>query len=674
MTYSGEAHLAGLLKRDRVNRDVTGVIDLIDGILASADGTSRTDWFDLLGTDVSDELKVELLAARAERAPSFWQAKDHFNAQDRLSRLRAYLAAKGIEGFVIPRADEHQGEYVPARAERLAWLTGFTGSAGAAVVMQNAAAIFVDGRYTIQVRQQVDRDLYEYRHLVDEPPVGWIHDHLKPGQKLAYDPWVHTVKQATQLREACEGVGAELVAIDPNPIDALWDHQPAMPVAPVRPQAMAHAGKSSHDKRMQIARSLSTLECEAAIISAPDSLAWLLNIRGGDVPQTPLALGYAIIFGDGSVDVFMDERKFPEESKNWLRGDANLRHPGELTAALRALGNISVRLDDATGADWFRLQLLDAGATVRVGRDPVALPKACKNEVELEGSRRAHCRDGQKIIRYFAWLENAVAQGDLDEEGAAAKLLALRAEDPLFRGSSFTTIPGSGPNGALCHYRCTPETNRKLQPGEIFLIDSGGQYLDGTTDITRTTIVGTPSDEHRDRFTRVLKGHIALARAIFPVGTTGQQLDTIARAPLWAAGLDYDHGTGHGVGSYLGVHEGPARISKAANTIALKPGMILSNEPGYYKEGEYGIRIENLMAVTEIKAPSGADRPMLGFETLTFSPIERRLIDVALLEDDELKWLNDYHAQVYGMYADDLDEDHRLWLQKATAPLCRPTA
>jgi Xaa-Pro aminopeptidase len=671
MTYLGDAHLAALLKNDGIEKDIASVVDLVDGVLAAADGATRTDWLDLIGPHLAADTQQALLALRDDRKGAFCNAADGFNAKTRIDQLRQYLAAKGIDGFIVPRADEYQGENVPARAERLAWLTGFTGSAGAAVVMHDCAAIFVDGRYTIQVRQQVNRDIYEYRHLVNEPAVGWIYDHIEAGQKLAYDPWLHTVAHAEQLREACVNAGAELVAIDPNPIDALWQKQPALPLAPARPHLLEHAGQSSADKRAAIAKALETLECDAAVISAPDSIAWLLNIRGGDVPQTPLMLGYAIIDQSGAVDLFADERKFAPDVRDWIAPDATLRSPAELASALRGLGNGSVRLDDATASDWLRMQLGEAGATVRVGRDPIAIPKAIKNEVELEGSRKAHKRDGEKIIRYFAWLEQAAVDGRLDEMTAADKLLSLRKEDPLFRDSSFTTIPGSGPNGAICHYRCIPETNRKLQPGEIFLIDSGGQYIDGTTDITRTTIIGTPSDEMRDRFTRVLKGHIALATAKFPAGTTGQQLDTLARKPLWDVGLDFDHGTGHGVGSYLGVHEGPQRISKGPNKIALKPGMILSNEPGYYKEGEYGIRIENLIAVHEIEAPTGAELPMLGFETLTFSPIDRRLIDASLLDDGELAWLNDYHARVYAMYADDLDETHRVWLQKATAPMIR---
>ncbi len=671
MTYSGDAHLAALLKKDGVEKDLAVIVDLVDGVLAAADGDSRADWFDLVGPNLSPDTKEALLALRDERKTAFCNAADGFDAPERIAQLRAYLAAKGIDGFIVPRADEHQGEYVPARAERLAWLTGFTGSAGAVVVLQDHAAIFVDGRYTIQVRQQVDGRLYEYRHLVNEPAVGWIYDHLEAGQKLAYDPWLHTIAHADQLREACASAGAELVAIDPNPIDALWHQQPAQPLAPARPHLLEYAGQSSADKRATIAKALETLECDAAVISAPDSIAWLLNIRGGDVPQTPLMLGYAIIDKAGAVDLFADERKFSPETRDWIAGDATLRQPGELADALAGLGNGSVRLDEATASDWLRMQLGNAGATVRVGRDPIAIPKAIKNDVELEGSRKAHKRDGEKIIRYFAWLEKAAADGTLDEMRAADKLLSLREEDPLFRDSSFTTIPGSGPNGAICHYRCIPETNRKLQPGEIFLIDSGGQYIDGTTDITRTTIIGTPSDEMRDRFTRVLKGHIALATAKFPAGTTGPQLDTLARKPLWEVGLDFDHGTGHGVGSYLGVHEGPQRISKAANKIALKPGMVVSNEPGYYKEGEYGIRIENLIAVKELDAPEGAEVPMLGFETLTFSPIDRRLIDASLLDDAELAWLNDYHAQVYALYENDLDDEHRDWLKKATAPITR---
>lgn len=669
MAISGDAQLATLLESNNVDKDVSAVIDLVDGVLAAADGDTRTDWIDLICKDPDDALKSALFALRDERKLLFKMAKDDFDAAQRVASLRTYLAAKGVDGFIIPRADEHQGERVPLRAERLEWLTGFTGSAGAAVVLADKATIFVDGRYTIQVRQEVSRDQFEYRHLVDEPVVGWLHDNLKSGQKLAYDPWLHTVQQAGHLRTTCEGVGAELVAIDTNPVDALWHAQPAMPLGPVRPHPMEYAGKSSADKRNLIAGLLSRVSCDSAILSAPDSIAWLLNIRGADVPQTPLALGYAIINSDASVELFMDARKIAGETVAWLSGEATLRAPGELGDALKAMGNQSVRLDEATAGDWLRMQLAKAGATVRVGRDPVALPKACKNDVELEGSRKAHRRDGEKIIRYFKWLDETAFDGSVDERAAADKLLSLRAEDPLFRDSSFETIPGSGPNGALCHYRNTPESNRNLTPGEIFLIDSGGQYLDGTTDITRTTVIGEPSQEHRDRFTRVLKGHIALARAIFPVGTTGQQLDTLARMPLWEAGLDFDHGTGHGVGSYLGVHEGPQRISKAPNKISLKPGMVLSNEPGFYKEGEYGIRIENLIAVVEVDAPAGADRDMLGFETLTFSPIERKLIDPELMTTDELQWLNDYHAQVYAMYADDLDDDHLEWLQKATAPI-----
>ncbi|MCC9620261.1 aminopeptidase P family protein [Thalassospira sp. MA62] len=669
MTISGDAHLAALLEAAHVDKDPDAVIELVDGVLAAADGARRTDWIDLVGGTPGDELTSVLLALRDERKSLFKMAKDDFDPEQRVQALRKYLAAKGVDGFIVPRADEHQGENVPARSERLAWLTGFTGSAGAAVVLADKAAVFVDGRYTIQVRQQVRRDLFEYRHLVEEPVVGWLHDNLKPGQKLAYDPWLHTVSQAKHLRAACDGAGAELIAIDTNPIDALWHDQPAMPLGPVRPHPMEYAGKSTADKRDEIAEALSRISCDSAIISAPDSIAWLLNIRGADVPQTPLALGYAIVTGNGTVDLFMDERKLPKETVQWLSGEATLHAPGELKDALKSLGNQSVRIDEATAADWLRMQLVEAGATVRVGRDPIALPKACKNDVELEGSRKAHKRDGEKIIRFFKWLEEAAIDGAIDERAAADMLLSMRAEDPLFRDSSFETIPGSGPNGALCHYRNTPETNRQLTPGEVFLIDSGVQYLDGTTDITRTTIIGTPSPEHQDRFTRVLRGHIALARAIFPVGTTGSQLDTLAREPLWEVGLDFDHGTGHGVGSYLGVHEGPQRISKAPNNIALKPGMILSNEPGFYKEGEYGIRIENLIAVVELDGPTGSDRPMLGFETLTYSPIDRKLIAPELLRPDELQWLNDYHAQVYAMYADDLDEDHRAWLQKATAPI-----
>ncbi len=545
----------------------------------------------------------------------------------RLNALRAELERRDLDGFVVPRVDEHMGEYVPPQAARLEWLTGFSGSAGAAIVTRTAGAIFVDGRYTLQVEQEADLSLFERRHLVEEPPARWVETQLQEGQRLGIDPWLHTIGSARRLGKACKRAGATLVTVDSNPIDAIWDGQPARPISPIRAHAVEHAGRTSADKRRAVAADLRARNIGAAVLTLPDSICWLLNIRGGDLPHNPMVLAMLLIHADeaGTCTLFVDPRKVTEDVTRHLGDEVAVAAPDALAEALAALtaSDHKVLLDPASAPRWIA-DRLDAEQIVE-DQDPTLLPKARKNEVELEGTREAHRRDGAAVSKFLAWLDQRAPRGGLTERDAADQLRAFREESDALLDLSFETISGAGPNGAIVHYRVSEESNRALNAGELYLVDSGGQYLDGTTDITRTVIVGVPTDEMRDRFTRVLKGHIALATARFPTGTTGAHLDILARTPLWEAGLDYDHGTGHGVGSYLCVHEGPHRISKSVNTVALEPGMIISNEPGYYKVGAYGIRIENLVVVREVETPEGGERDLLGFETITLAPIDRRL-------------------------------------------------
>lgn len=590
---------------------------------------------------------------------------------DRLDALRAELAARGLSGFVVPRADEHQGEYVAPSARRLAWLTGFTGSAGMAVVLATQAAVFVDGRYTLQVRSEVDTTRFEPVHLIDCPPPRWLGERLRAGDRLGYDPWLHTADQVEALRAAAERAGATLVACDHNPVDAVWAERPSPPTAPVLAHALAFAGRSSAEKRGDVAEILRADRFDAAVLSDPSSVAWLLNIRGGDVAYTPLPLCFAILGADGRVALFLDPAKLDAAVRAHLGAEVTVSALAELPAALAELAGKRVRVDAATGAAAICDRLDAAGARVERGPDPCVLPKACKNPVELAGARAAHVRDGVAVVRFLAWLEG---RAGVDELGAAARLEAFRAEGEHFRGLSFPTIAGSGPHGAIVHYRSTPASNRALQPGELFLLDSGAQYLDGTTDITRTVFVrgagATPGAEERERFTLVLKGHVGLSRALFPAGTTGSQLDVLARQPLWRRGLDYDHGTGHGVGSYLSVHEGPQRVSKlGTGAVALRPGMVLSNEPGYYKSGAYGIRTENLVAVAAAEGPAGAERELLRLDTLTLAPYDRALVEPALLDAEERAWVDAYHARVAATLSPLLDAATAAWLTAACAPL-----
>ena len=584
-----------------------------------------------------------------------------------ITLLRRELAKAKLDAFIVPRADEHQGEYVPPSAQRLAWLTGFTGSAGAAVVMAERAVIFVDGRYTLQVKAEVDSTLFETRHLIEQPPHRFLAEALPAGARCGFDPWLHTPDQVEQLRASCQSAGAKLVAVKTNPLDRAWKDRPAPPMTPVVPHADAFAGRSAQDKRKAIAAELTARKTDAAFLSSPESIAWLLNIRGNDVAFTPLPLSFALILADGSVDLFIDPRKISAATRQHF-GDGVRRHaPGELETALASMQGKRVRLDPA-GAPFQVLDLLrKAGARIEHAPDPCLLPRACKNRVELEGARNAHLRDGVALTRFLAWLAETAPAGSVTELSAADRLEEFRRAGNLYQGPSFPTIAGAGPNGAIVHYRSTPSTNRALRPGELFLLDSGGQYLDGTTDVTRTIAVGTAGEEERRRFTLVLKGHIALARARFPAGTGGAQLDSLARRPLWSEGLDYDHGTGHGVGSYLSVHEGPQRIAKNNNSQPLLPGMMLSDEPGYYKTGAYGIRIENLVAVRQEEQIG--ERPTLGFEVLTLAPIDLALVEPDLLDEAETGWLNAYHARVREQLTPLLDTPTAAWLAKATTPL-----
>jgi Xaa-Pro aminopeptidase len=589
----------------------------------------------------------------------------------RLDALRAELRRRDLSGFVVPRSDEHQGEYVPPSAQRLAWLTGFTGSAGAAVVLPERAAIFVDGRYTIQVRAEVDCSLFQPLHLVDQPPSRWLGEVLNKGERIGFDPWLHTSDQVDALRAACERNGAELVPCADNPLDAVWTDRPPPPLGPIQAHPQQFSGRSASQKRSDLAESLIADHLDASLLTAPDSIAWLLNIRGGDVAYTPLPLSFAILHDSGEVDLFVDGHKLDPAARDHLGPQVRVHPPAALGEALDRLGQEGkrVRVDLSTAPSAVVERLKVAGAKLDRGADPCLLPKACKNPLELAGSRAAHRRDGAAMVRFLAWLSREAPGGQVDEMTAADRLEHFRAQGEYFQGLSFPTISGAGPNGAIVHYRSGPATNRTLTPGELYLVDSGAQYLDGTTDITRTLAIGPAGAEERRRFTLVLKGHIALARAVFPMGTTGSQLDVLARRALWAEGLDYDHGTGHGVGSYLSVHEGPQRISKVGNATPLRPGMILSNEPGYYKTDAYGIRIENLLAVTERGTPAGGERPLLGFETLTLVPIDRGLIQTDLLDDAEVRWLNDYHARIRAEIAPLVEGEAAEWLEAATEGL-----
>jgi len=587
----------------------------------------------------------------------------------RVAALRAELKRRGLGGFVVPRADRHQNEYVPACAERLAWLTGFTGSAGLAVVLDARAAVFVDGRYTLQASEEVDTTIFSVEHISDTTPEAWIETHLSTA-RLGYDPWLHTVEGAEKLEKAVTAAGGALEAVEPNLIDLIWTERPAPPLGRVVLHDERYAGEAATAKLSRLRPEIAKAKADVLVLSDPHAVAWTFNIRGADVAHTPLPLCFATVPREGRPSLYVDARKLTNEVRDALETLAQVRDPEALVADLGALGraHASVRLDQATGADALARIVTHAGGKVTRGGDPVALMKAVKNATEIAGARAAQLRDAGAVCRFLAWFDRHAPRGELTEIDAVAALETFRRETGALKDVSFPTIAGAGADGAIVHYRVTRKTNRRIVPGELFLIDSGAQYEDGTTDITRTVSVDAASAVLRDRFTRVLKGHIALARAVFPEGTTGAQLDSFARAPLWRAGLDFDHGAGHGVGSYLSVHEGPARISKLGHA-PLKRGMILSNEPGYYKAGSYGIRIENLVLVVEASPVAGAEKPLNAFETLTLVPIDRRLIAVELMTPEEIDWVDGYHARVAAALGAMLDAQTRDWLKAATASL-----
>jgi Xaa-Pro aminopeptidase len=592
---------------------------------------------------------------------------------DRLKALREQLKLEKLDGFVVPLTDEHMSEYVGSYAQRLAWLTGFQGSAGSAVVLPEQAAIFVDGRYTLQVRSQVSPTEWSYQSVPETSTTQWLEEHAPEGARIGYDPWLHTRDWVKKAKQALASRGAELVPVERNPIDEVWSDRPEASRAHLVVQSDEYAGKSAAEKRTEIGDWLVKHHADAAVLSALDSIAWAFNIRGQDVTHTPVALAYAIVHADGTADLFVASEKIGPEVRQHLGNGVRLHERSAFEAELSALKGKTVVVDPERAVAAIFEALDKAGAKILPLRDPTILPKALKNPAEIAGQKAAQTRDGAVISRFLKWIDDEAPGGEVDELKASDHLEGLRRENPELRDLSFDSISGAGPNGAIVHYKSSEKTNRKLEKGTLYLIDSGGQYVDGTTDITRTVPIGEPTDEMRDRFTRVLKGHIAIATAVFPKGTRGSQLDSFARRPLWEAGLDYAHGTGHGVGSFLAVHEGPQRISPVGSSQSggdepLQPGMIISNEPGYYKTGEYGIRIENLVLVCE-RQIEGAEKEMLGFETLTFAPIDRRLIDAGMLEPEELAWLNCYHAHVLAKIGPQLEGADLEWLKEACAPI-----
>jgi Xaa-Pro aminopeptidase len=660
-----DAELARLLAVAGVRRSVAEIHDLIRGVLAAPAGPEPDAWLDLAAPPDATELRTYLVRLKGEIATTPFEEPP---VAERVRRLRAELQARGLDGLIVPLTDEHRNEYVPGSAQRLAWVTGFTGSAGILILLAERAAVFVDGRYTVQAEAQLDPQLFERRHLIEEPPAEWLGTNLSAGQRIGYDPRLHVKSEVERYRAACAKADALLVAQDDNPVDAIWASRPAPPIAPIRELDERYAGEPAAAKRARMGGKVAEAGAEVAVISAPDSIAWLLNARGGDVPFNPLFLCFALLHKDGAVELFVDLRKLAPGQN--LGNGVSIQAIEGFTGALRQQGaeRRTVLIDPKLTSVHVIETLAEAGAKVIEGEEPCVLAKACKNPVELAGARAAQRRDGAAVCRFLCWLEREIETRAITEREAAARLEDERRRDPLYLGPSFETISAAGPNAALPHYRITDASNRVIDEGSLYLVDSGGQYPDATTDVTRTVAIGTPSLEMCRRFTLVLKGHIAIARAIFPARTTGAQLDSFARRALWQEGLDFDHGTGHGIGSYLCVHEGPQRLAKTG-AVALKPGMIVSNEPGYYRSGAYGIRTENLVIVELRPTPEGGERELLGFETITRAPIDRRLIVAELLDAEERAWLDDYHAQVRADLVDLIDDETGAWLRNATAPI-----
>lgn len=590
----------------------------------------------------------------------------------RLTELRKVLFNLKLDGFIATSADEYQNEYTPECARRLEYISGFTGSLGMAAILADMACIFVDGRYTIQARKEAPPSLYQYANNTEKDLIEWLRANPSSGSVLGYDPWLHSGAWVERMSAALKRFGIALRPCQANPIDSVWKNRPAEPLGKAFTYDLKYAGQSHIDKISMLSKQIAEDGLDAAVLTRPDSIAWLLNIRGNDIPFTPLVLCFAILNKDGSVELFVNLHKIPSEvSAYLLKANLNVLPTEALATHLDALGKSGKRVlvDMQSTPAWVSDRLTQSGAHIEKGMDPCLMPKACKNKTELEGMRNAHIRDGVAVVKLLHWIDKILAEYDIGELDISYKAEEFRKEQDLFKGLSFPTIAGVGPNGAIVHYQPKPETNRTIKRGDLVLVDSGGQYLDGTTDITRTIATGQLKKEMCDRFTCVLKGHIALATVRFPEGTTGSQIDVLARKSLWDAGLDFEHGTGHGVGCYLGVHEGPQRISKVANNTPLKPGMIVSNEPGYYKEGNFGIRIESLMAVRKCDDMKKAEQPMLCFEMLTMAPIDTKLVDVRMLTHQERDWLNSYHREVFRKLKPYLPLETAKWLKQKTAKL-----
>ena len=589
---------------------------------------------------------------------------------ERVKALQRELKSRRLKGFLVPHSDEHQDEFLAPPAERLAWLTGFSGSAGVAIVLEKWAALFVDGRYVLQAKAQVDPALFDVHQTPEAKPSAWIAENLTKGASVGYDPALHTIREIERLADTLGKSGIKLVPVDRNPIDVIWQDRPKPAANQIVPHGSEYAGRSAYEKIRDVQALLKEENADAVLLTMLDSIAWLFNFRGGDLKHTPVAFAYAIVPAEGKPTLFIDSAKVGDNVKGELRAIADIADPAALMDRIKALGEARarVRLDPDTAPIRFAQALKAEGGQFVSGQDPCLLPKATKNETEIKGARAAHLRDGVAMARFLAWLDEVAESGKIDEIDAAMKLEDCRRESGQLRDIAFDTISAFGPNGAIVHYRPTTKGKRALSTGSLYLIDSGAQYREGTTDVTRTVAIGMPTAEMRRHYGLVLKAHIAIATSRFPKGTRGQDLDPFARQPLWKAGLDFDHGTGHGVGSYLSVHEGPQRLSRLG-TVELEPGMILSNEPGLYLEGRYGIRLENLMLVTPPEGIEGGTREMMGFETLTLVPFDRRLIDPKQFTPAELAWLNAYHARIRREIEPILLSDDRAWLRHATAPI-----
>ncbi|MEO1091320.1 MAG: aminopeptidase P family protein [Pseudomonadota bacterium] len=651
------------LRRSGYGGDERALSALLRGIAAAPVAHDPDAWQALIGIELDGADRAELSELVEGWRPTVAEG-DHV---ERLGRLRDRLHEDGVDGFVLPRTDVFGSEYLPAADERVAWLTGFTGSAARVIVLPNRAAVFTDGRYRLQVEHEVDLDHFEMPHLVDEPPTTWLADAAGEGQRVGYDPRLHVLADVARLEKAIGRAGGTLVPLRANPVDAIWTDRPVSPIAPLRNQRPEHAGETSRAKRERMLTAVAAAGADGLLVSTSDGVAWLLNLRGGDIPFNPVCLGLALVLGDGRSVLLTDPRKVPPRFA--FEDEAISVHAFADRVALYAeLGRegAKVVVDPAITHVGFVDELREAGLCIVEIDDPVTPAKARKNAGEVAGARRAHRADGVALTRFLARLDSAA---DWDELTAVAALERERQRLDGYLGPSFDTISGVGPNGAVIHYRVSPATNRRFEKGTLYLVDSGGQFPDATTDVTRTVPIGVPEPAMRRRFTLVLKGLVALATARFPHGTTGSQLDALARRALWHAGFDYDHGTGHGVGSALCVHEGPQRVAKRSGDAKLEPGMIISNEPGSYVAGAYGIRIENLMLVVDEDRPEGGEIDLLGFETLTLVPIDRRLIDVALLSAEEIAWIDAYHASVRDALSPDLAADDAAWLVSMTAPL-----